>query len=64
MKILVVDDELVSRMKMKRIMDSLGECKEADMGSQAVALFRDAWKREAPFDLITLDITMPEMDGT
>jgi len=64
MKILVVDDELVSRMKMKRIMDSLGECKEADMGSQAVALFRDAWKREAPFDLITLDITMPELDGT
>ena len=36
MKILVVDDELVSREKMKRIMSSLGECDEATCGQSAL----------------------------
>ncbi|GAH45882.1 unnamed protein product [marine sediment metagenome] len=31
MKILVVDDELVSRKKMQRIMDGLGECEAVEI---------------------------------
>ena len=64
MKILVVDDELVSRKKMKMIMDSLGECKAVECGRDAIAAYQEAWEKWSPFDLITLDIFMPEMNGT
>jgi len=36
MKILVVDDELVSRKKMQKIMVNPGECEEVESGSAAI----------------------------
>lgn len=63
MKILVVDDELVSRKKMNLIMNGLGECVAVDCGNDAIATFEQAWENQSPFDLIALDIFMPEMDG-
>ena len=64
MKILVVDDELVSRKKMQKIMDGFGECYAVESGSAAITAFGKAWENRAPFDLMTLDISMPDMDGT
>jgi HD-like signal output (HDOD) protein/DNA-binding NarL/FixJ family response regulator len=64
MKILVVDDELVSREKMMHIMGSLGECDEVASGQDALKAFSDARTDGKQYDLITLDISMPEMDGT
>jgi HD-like signal output (HDOD) protein/DNA-binding NarL/FixJ family response regulator len=64
MRILVVDDELVSREKMKRIMSSLGECDEVTSGQDALKAFMDASAEQKQYDLIMLDISMPEMDGT
>lgn len=64
MRILVVDDELVSREKMKHIMSSLGECDEVESGQDALKAFLDARIDGKQYDLITLDISMPEMDGT
>lgn len=63
-KVLVVDDELVSRNKMRKIMESFGECEAVESGDAAVIAFKKAWENWAPFNLITLDIAMPEMDGT
>ncbi len=63
MKILVVDDELVSRKKMNLIMNSLGECVAVDCGDNAIAAFQEAMENQSLFDLINLDIFMPEMDG-
>ena len=63
MRILVVDDELVSREKMKVIMAPLGECLAVDRGSAAVQAFQKAWADLAPFDLICLDLNMPGMNG-
>ncbi|NVM20388.1 MAG: response regulator [Desulfobacterales bacterium] len=64
MRILVVDDELVSRKKMKKIMDGFGECEAVESGRKAITAFKNAWENWRPFDLMTLDIIMPEMDGT
>ena len=63
MKILVVDDELVSRKKMQKIMELVGECVVAENGTDAVAAFKEAIENESPFDLISLDIAMPDMSG-
>ncbi len=64
MKTLVVDDELVSRKKMQKIMDGFSECEAVESGSAAIAAFQKALENGMPFDLITLDVLMPKMDGT
>ncbi|MDN4073428.1 response regulator [Fictibacillus terranigra] len=59
-RILVVDDAAFMRMMVKDILVKNGfeVCGEAGDGQQAVEKFKEL----AP-DLVTLDITMPEMDG-
>lgn len=64
MRILIVDDELVSRVKMRKILESIGTCETVRNGMHAIAAFRVARASLQPFELITLDIEMPEMDGT
>ena len=61
--ILVVDDELVSRKKMQAILRNIGDCQAVNSGKEALALFRDALASGNNYDLICLDIDMPEMDG-
>ncbi len=63
MKVLVVDDELVSRKKMQNIMAGFGECESVESGDAAVIAFKKAWEDWSPFDLITLDVAMPGMNG-
>jgi|SRR6056297_1661753 len=59
-KILVVDDAAFMRMNLKNILtnEGFGEVVEAENGEMAI----QKYKNEQP-DLVTLDITMPEMDG-
>ncbi|MFH1156105.1 MAG: response regulator [Pseudomonadota bacterium] len=64
MRILVVDDENVSRQKMVKILLAHGECDAVDSGTTAVSVFSLALEEKKPFDLIALDIAMPDMDGT
>ena len=64
MRALVVDDEVVSRSKLQKIMARFGPCDAADSGSAALHAFRDAMEKGEPYDLVALDIAMPEMDGT
>lgn len=64
MKILIVDDELVSREKMKKIMSSYGECQAVENGSDALEIFKTALDQKEPFELLTIDISMPDIDGT
>ena len=63
MKTLVADEDLVSRKKMNLIMKSLGECVLVDNTQDAITAFEQAWNSDSPFDLVTLDIYMHEMDG-
>ena len=64
MKTLVVDDDPVSRILMKKIMSKLGECEAADCGDAAIKAFIKSLEIRKPFDLIALDISMPDMTGT
>ena len=59
-RILVVDDAVFMRMKLKDILEKNGYevVAEAQNGAEAV----EKYKSEKP-DLVTMDITMPEMDG-
>ena len=59
-KVLVVDDAAFMRMMIKAILTKNGYdvVGEAENGADAVAKYR-----ELTPDLVTLDITMPEMDG-
>jgi len=59
MKILIIDDELVSREKLRKIMDSFGQCIVVENGADALQVAAS----QDPPDLILLDIIMPEMDG-
>lgn len=59
-RVLIVDDAIFMRMKLKDILEKNGfeVVGEAQNGLEAV----EKYKSEKP-DVVTMDITMPEMDG-
>jgi two-component system chemotaxis response regulator CheY len=63
MRILIVDDEFVSRQKAMKILSSIGECDIAVDGQEAVNAFKEAHQSGEPYTLITMDINMPDMSG-
>jgi two-component system, chemotaxis family, chemotaxis protein CheY len=63
MKILIVDDDFTSRRILMKCVKSLGECDLAANGKEAMLAYETAWSEQEPYDLILLDIMMPEMDG-
>ncbi len=63
MKALIVEDDLTSRILLQRILAPHGICDVATDGVEALKAFRLAWQEGAPYDLICLDIMMPNMDG-
>ena len=61
MNILIVDDSLIIRKNLNRFFTNLGHTVlgEAENGNDAIAKCKELEN----IDLITMDITMPEMDG-
>ena len=63
MKILIAEDDFVSRLLLQGILKSYGPVHIAVNSKEAVEAVRLALKPVEPFDLICLDIMMPEMSG-
>lgn len=63
MKSLVVDDDFFCRRILQTILSGYGETHVAVDGKEAIFAFEQAHAEEAPYDVICLDIMMPEMDG-
>ena len=64
MRILIVDDDAPNRKLLKDLVSKLGECDAVEGGQEALAEFKKAWEEWRPFNLIFLDVLMPDMDGT
>lgn len=62
-RILVVEDEFISRCLLQEFLSSRGTVHVAVDGFEAVMAFKMALAEKRPYDLVCLDIFMPGMDG-
>jgi two-component system chemotaxis response regulator CheY len=63
MRVLIVEDDFTSRRLLRTILAPYADCDIAVDGAEAVKAFHLATEEKRPYDLILLDIMMPEMDG-
>jgi len=63
MRTLIVEDDFICRNVLQRFLSPYGECDIAVNGHEAVKAFDMAIQHGPRYDLICLDIMMPEMDG-
>ncbi|MCC6490958.1 MAG: response regulator [Candidatus Hydrogenedentes bacterium] len=63
MNTLIVEDDISSRILLQTILKQHGPCDVATNGKEAVEAVRRALESGESYDLICLDIMMPEMDG-
>ncbi len=58
-RILVIDDNRLNRIKLARALEQLGQTAElAESGREGLEMLR-----RAPYDIVLLDLAMPDMDG-
>lgn len=63
MKTLIVEDDFASRLFVQKILSAYGEVHIAVNGKEAVEAFQMALEEKSPYDLVCMDLKMPEMDG-
>jgi two-component system, chemotaxis family, chemotaxis protein CheY len=63
MRTLIVEDDFTSRLLLQSLLSKYGECHIAVNGREAVSAFRAAHESGQDYQLICMDIMMPEMDG-
>jgi len=63
MKILIVEDDLMSRKLMEAYLSPYGKCDTASNGTEAIEAIVLAQLEGRHFDLVCLDIMMPGLSG-
>ena len=63
LKILVAEDDFACRKLLQSFLSEYGDCSAAINGHEAVEAVKRALDEGRPYNLICLDIMMPEMDG-
>jgi two-component system, chemotaxis family, chemotaxis protein CheY len=62
-RFLIVDDDTVSQETLREMLSSYGSCNVAVDGTEAVDAVRAALDAGEPYDLVCLDILMPNTGG-
>lgn len=63
MKCLIVEDDYITSQVLQEIVSAFGQTDLAENGIIAIEKFSEALTNTEPYDLILLDVMMPEMDG-
>jgi two-component system chemotaxis response regulator CheY len=63
MKILIAEDDMVSRKLLSKLLYEYGECDVVVDGIEALDAYLIAVKENEPYEVICLDIMMPKVDG-
>lgn len=63
MRALIVEDDFTSRMILQRFLSPYGSCDIAVDGNEAVQAYQMAWDEKKPYELICMDIMLPNMNG-
>ncbi len=63
LKALIIDDAQICRSRLKSILQDFFDCSFAVNGREGLEAYIESMEQNRPFDFITLDIHMPEMDG-
>lgn len=63
-KILAVEDNEINRLILSSLLENRGlQATLAENGREALRLLDEAWREGVPFELVLMDVQMPEMDG-
>lgn len=63
MRILIVEDDLTTQIFLKAVLEGFGRCDTASDGAMALLAYSDAVAEGQLFDVIFMDIMMPNMNG-
>jgi chemotaxis protein histidine kinase CheA len=63
LRVLLVEDDFACRLLLQTFLSRYGECHVAVNGCEAVAAFRAALDQGRSYNLVCMDIMMPEMNG-
>jgi len=62
-RVLLVDDDKVTRKLIIEILKDKAQCVEAINGIDALEIYNESLQNKAPFDVMLLDILMPDIYG-
>lgn len=63
MRILLIDDEPIALTKLELMLTNTGTCDTAGSGVEATEYFVTAINDNRPYDLVTIDIELPDITG-
>ncbi len=63
MRFLIAEDDNISLKIMQNFLSEYGDCDVVTDGNKAIETFKMSWFNSLPYDLICLDIMMPNVDG-
>ncbi len=63
LRFLIVEDDPTAGGLLRYILGQHGDCLLCESGKEGLATFRESWERGIPFDLVILDLFIPDLHG-
>lgn len=63
MNVLICEDDAVARKLMSELLSEYGNCDTTPDGTKAITAFKQAYQNGNPYNLVCLDIMLPDVDG-